>query len=116
VICLLGAVGPDDVVELARRRSGPTQDLAVFADIESWAPAGPGSRRGASAAAREVLAAQRDEAAGLLRRAGWRVAVATAGRSVADVWAALGAPTASSPASPLGAAPVTAAGHRGLPA
>ncbi|MCW2684643.1 MAG: hypothetical protein JWP33_2556, partial [Blastococcus sp.] len=52
----------------------------------------------------------------LLRRAGWRVAVATPGRSVADVWAALGAPTASSPGSPLRATPVTAAGHSGLPA
>jgi uncharacterized protein (DUF58 family) len=115
VICLLGAVGPDDVVELARRRSGPTQDLAVFADIESWAPAGP-ARRAASAAARGVLTAQRNDAAALLRRAGWRVAVATAGRSVADVWGALGAPTASSSPSPLGTIPVTAAGHRGLPA
>jgi uncharacterized protein (DUF58 family) len=116
VICLLGAVGPDDVVELARRRSGPTQDLAVLAEIESWTPSGLGGRRGASAAARAVLAAQREEAAALLRRAGWRVAVATPGRSVADVWAALGAPTASSPGSPLRATPVTAAGHSGLPA
>jgi hypothetical protein len=88
----------------------------VLADIDSWTPPGLGGRRGASAAARGVLAAQREDAAALLRRAGWRVAVATAGRSVADVWAALGAPTAASPGPPLGATPVTAAGHGGLPA
>jgi uncharacterized protein (DUF58 family) len=116
VICLLGAVGPDDVVELARRRSGPTQDLAVLADIETWTPPGTGGRRAASAAARGVLTAQREAAAALLRRAGWRVAIATAGLSVGDVWEALGAPTAASHGSPLGSTPVTAAGHRGLPA
>jgi hypothetical protein len=108
VLCLLGAVGPDDVVELARRRSGPTQDLAVLADIESWAPSGHGGRHGASAAARAVLSAQRKDAVALLRRAGWRVAVATADRSVADVWAALGAFTASSPGSPRGGTPAAA--------
>jgi uncharacterized protein (DUF58 family) len=114
VLCLLGAVGPDDVVELARRRSGPTQDLAVLADVESWAPSGHGGRHGASATARAVLSAQRKDAGSLLRRAGWRVAFATADRSVADVWAALGAFTASSPGSPRGATP--AAERRGPPA
>jgi uncharacterized protein (DUF58 family) len=91
VVCLLGAVGPDDVVELIRGRSGPTSDAAILADIESWADAGLTlGRRGASAAARGVLARQREDAAALLRAAGWRVAVGSADRSVADVWAALG--------------------------
>jgi uncharacterized protein (DUF58 family) len=93
VICLLGAVGPDDVADLIRRRSGPTTDLAVLVDIESWADAGltPG-RRGLSTAARGALAQQREDAATLLQAAGWRVAAARPDRSVADVWAELGIP------------------------
>jgi uncharacterized protein (DUF58 family) len=90
VICLLGAVGPDDVVDLIRARSGPTTDLAVLVDIGSWAGAGPASgRRGLSPASRTTLARQRDDAAALLRAAGWRVAVARADQSVAHVWAVL---------------------------
>jgi uncharacterized protein (DUF58 family) len=101
VICLLGAVGPDDVAELIRGRSGPTSDAAILLDIESWADSGlPRPRRAATATARGVLADQRADAAALLRAAGWRVAVAGADRSVADVWAALGADAASSTVSP----------------
>lgn len=106
VLCLLGAVGPDDVVELIRSRSGPTADLAVLTDIESWAAPGRGHRM--SAGSRGTLAAQRDDAAALLRAAGWRVAVARADRTVADVWADLGAPV------PAGPGPV--AGLHGAPA
>jgi uncharacterized protein (DUF58 family) len=92
VICLLGAVGPDDVIDLIRSRSGPTTDLAVLTDIESWAdPAAGRGRRALSAASRGALAAQREDAATLLRAAGWRVEVARADRSVPEVWAALGA-------------------------
>jgi uncharacterized protein (DUF58 family) len=95
VLCLLGAVGPDDVTELIRHRSGPTADLAVLADIESWADAGLSrGRRGLTAASRDALARQRDDAADLLRAAGWRVAIARADRSVAEVWAELGGPGA----------------------
>jgi uncharacterized protein (DUF58 family) len=93
VVCLLGAVGPDDVVELIRCRSGPTTDLAVLTDIESWVDPSPArGRRALSAASRGALAGQREDAATLLRAAGWRVAVARADRTVAEVWAALGAP------------------------
>jgi uncharacterized protein (DUF58 family) len=118
VICLLGGVGPDDVVELIRGRSGPTSDAVILLDIESWADGGLArSRRGVSASARGVLTRQREDAASLLRAAGWRVAVARADRSVADVWAALGGaaglPSASvPPASP----PPVAAGSLGAPA
>ena len=108
VVCLLGAVGPDDVVELIRGRSGPTRNAAILLDIESWGDAGLGrARRGATAGARGVLTTQREDAATLLRSAGWRVAVADAHRSVAEVWAALGgpagAPTASVATDALGA-------------
>jgi uncharacterized protein (DUF58 family) len=93
VICLLGAVGPDDVVSLIRGRSGPTTDLAVLTDIESWADPGSGrGRRGPSAHSRGALASQRADAATLLRAAGWRVAVARADTGIPDVWATLGAP------------------------
>ena len=109
VICLLGAVGPDDVVDLIRSRSGPVTDLAVLTDIESWADPAPGrGRRALSTAARGALAAQRDDAAALLRAAGWRVAVARADRSIAEVWADLG--------TPAQAERVTVAGLHGTPA
>ncbi|TFV81425.1 DUF58 domain-containing protein [Blastococcus sp. CT_GayMR16] len=108
VICLLGAVGPDNVVELIRGRSGPTSDAAILLDIESWSDPGLArSRRGAATAARGVLTSQREDAVSLLRSAGWRVAVASADRSVADVWATLGGtaglPSVSMAAGPLGA-------------
>jgi uncharacterized protein (DUF58 family) len=95
VVCLLGAVGPDDVAGLIRSRSGPTRDAAILTDIASWADTGsPRGRRVMAAASRGVLAQQRDDAVALLRAAGWRVAVARADRPVADVWAELGDPVA----------------------
>jgi uncharacterized protein (DUF58 family) len=91
VLCLLGAVGPDDVVELLRARSGPTTDFAVLVDVGSWADAGLArGKRALSVAARDELTRQRDEAAGLLRAGGWHVAVARADQTVADVWSQLG--------------------------
>jgi uncharacterized protein (DUF58 family) len=109
VICLLGAVGPDDVVDLVRHRSGPTTDLAVLADVGSWADGGTGRvRRGLSAASRATLAQQRDDAADLLRAAGWQVAVARADQTVADVWAALGGAEAPPPAPAVGLEPLGA--------
>src|SRR3954452_5352148 len=99
IICLLGAVGPDDVVDLLRTRSGPSTDAAVLVDIGSWVDAGLArGRRGVSATARDTLARQRDDAAALLRSAGWRVAIARADQSVADVWTALGGPALGGPA------------------
>ena len=61
----------------------------------------PRGRRGHAANSRAVLARQRDEAAALLRAAGWRVAVASADRDVAEVWAELGDP-ANAPAAAVG--------------
>jgi uncharacterized protein (DUF58 family) len=103
VICLLGAIGPDDVAELIRRRSGPTTDLAVLVDIESWADAGIPGRRALSGAARGALARQRADAATLLRAAGWRVTDARADRSVADVWTDLGGPASTAAGAGRGA-------------
>ncbi|MBB3082090.1 DUF58 domain-containing protein [Geodermatophilus sabuli] len=105
VIALLGAVGPDDAAELVRVRSGPGTDLAVLADIGSWAGTGlTRSRRPATGAARDELVRQREAAARLLRAGGWRVAVASSGDRVPAVWAQLGGPG------------TPAAGLRGVPA
>ncbi|NEK84473.1 DUF58 domain-containing protein [Blastococcus saxobsidens] len=88
LICLLGAVGPDDVAELVQLRPGPATDVAVLVDVTGWAD--PSSRGRRPAGGSDVLRTAREEAAALLTAAGWQVATATADRGVADVWAALG--------------------------
>jgi uncharacterized protein (DUF58 family) len=107
VICLLGAVGPDDVVDLVRARSGPVTDAVVLADIGAWADAGLArGRRSLTGGARGELDAQREEAAALFRAAGWQVALAGPGSPVEQVWAELGrgtgahAPGSAAPAAP----------------
>ena len=105
VVCLLGAVGPDDVVDLVRARSGPTTDIAILADLGSWAGVSNGkARRTFSATSRDTLDRQREDAATLLRTAGWQVATARADLSVAHVWATLGGPAATSNRMPDGLA------------
>lgn len=94
VVCLLGALGPEDVAELVRARPGPAAGLAVLLDLGSFLPAVRGHRNGVTAAG-TTLADQREESAILLRAAGWRVAVARAGDPVDRAWAALsGGPVA----------------------
>ncbi|MGY1746220.1 DUF58 domain-containing protein [Blastococcus sp. SYSU D00695] len=90
LVALLGAVGTDDVARLVRTRSSPGTDLAVLVDVAGYAlgVAAPG-RRAATESARGLLARQQEEAAAMLREAGWRVAVAGAGQPVEDVWALL---------------------------
>jgi uncharacterized protein (DUF58 family) len=101
VVCLLGAVGAEDVAGLVRARSGPATDLAVLADVGSWADAGASrGRRSLGTPSRTELARQREDAAALLRAAGWRVAFAGAGTTVEQVWAALGRTTAGAPGVP----------------
>jgi uncharacterized protein (DUF58 family) len=110
VICLLGAVGADDVVDLVRARSGPVTDAAVLTDVGAWADAGLGrGRRGLPGHARDELDARREEVAALLRAAGWLVAVARPDSPVEQVWADLGA-------GPAGAASPAASGATGVPA
>ncbi|MGY1743264.1 MULTISPECIES: DUF58 domain-containing protein [unclassified Blastococcus] len=90
VVALLGAVGADDVARLARARSGPGADLAVLVDVGGFVPAGGArGRRSTTDAARATLARQLEEATTVLRDAGWRVAVASAGQPVEEVWDAL---------------------------
>ncbi len=105
VVCLLGAVGPDEVVELVRARSGPVTDAAILADIGAWADAGLGrGRRALTAGARSQLDAQRDEVLALLRAAGWQVAVARPDAPVEQVWAELGRGGSAARTGSLGSA------------
>ncbi|MDP5184263.1 DUF58 domain-containing protein [Blastococcus sp. BMG 814] len=97
LVCLLGAVGPDDVAELVRLRQGPVPGLAVLLDVASWGEPGRG-RRGATGAALDALAVQRDQAVAVLAGAGWRVTTASAGQDVGEVWAALIGTPAGAPA------------------
>ncbi len=92
VICLLGAVGPDDVGELIRARSGPGRDAAVLVDVVGWHDAGAGRGRRArlTGSARAELAGQREDAVALLRAAGWQVVVAGPADTVEAAWARLG--------------------------
>ncbi len=91
LVAVLGAVAPEDLADLVAARSGPLHDAAVLLDVASWADVGSGSRRALSASSRAHLTAQLEECTGLLRGAGWQVAVAGAGRSVEAVWADLAA-------------------------
>ena len=93
LVCLLAGVGAEDVAGLARARSGPATDVAVLVDVAGWAEGGAGrGRRPLSAAARAELTRQRDDAARLLRAAGWQVAVARADTFVEQVWSELAGP------------------------
>jgi hypothetical protein len=74
LIAVLGALSTDDRDRLVRRR--PTGGYAVLLDTATWDPA---NRRPGSA----------DLTASALRRAGWTVAVATAGMSPDRIWEAL---------------------------
>ncbi|MDK3255992.1 DUF58 domain-containing protein [Blastococcus capsensis] len=89
LVCLLGAVGPDDVADLVHLRPGAGTDTAVLLDITGWADAGPGHGRRTGPAAREALTAQREQAVALLAGAGWRVTTAAAGQDVSEAWAGL---------------------------
>ncbi|CCG03115.1 DUF58 domain-containing protein [Blastococcus saxobsidens] len=88
LVCLLGAVGPEDVAELVHLRPATGTDTAILLDITGWADAGPGrGRRTGPGAARDALTAQREQAVALLAGAGWRVTTAAAGQDIGEVWA-----------------------------
>ncbi|GAA5119428.1 DUF58 domain-containing protein [Pseudonocardia adelaidensis] len=70
VLALLGAVAPGQVDALCARHRGGGH--AVLCDTATWDPAG----------GRSTVA----ESASALRRAGWHVAVATAGMTPSDAW------------------------------
>jgi uncharacterized protein (DUF58 family) len=96
-ICLLGLVGPDDVHALARARSGPGSDVAVLVDAAAWLDAGATrGRRSLSPAARAELCTRQQQAADLLRAAGWQVTSVRPDQTVAEVWSRLAGPDTGS--------------------
>jgi uncharacterized protein (DUF58 family) len=102
-ICLLGLVGPDDVHALARARSGPGTDAAVLVDVAAWLDAGAtGGRRSLSPTARTELCTRQEQAADLLRSAGWQVAVVRPEQSVEEVWRTFTGPVAGLRGAPYG--------------
>ena len=74
VLAVLGAVGPGELEALVARRT--TGGHAVVLDVATWDPAGADDGAAAGVAA-------------ALRRAGWRVTVAAAGRDPEHAWDAL---------------------------
>ncbi len=94
LVCLLAAVTPEDVTALVRARSGPGSDVAVLVDAPAWhdatARGGAGRRYALAPGARVRLAQQQEQAAGLLRAAGWRVVTAGPLDAVETVWARVG--------------------------
>jgi uncharacterized protein (DUF58 family) len=107
VIAVTGLLSPDQARQLAAsHRDGPA--MALLCDVPHWAsgPA-PGAPGGLSDDC--TVAAQ------ILVRAGWRVAVVTAGTSLAAVWRELhsgtagyapgAAPAGSAPGAPRGTVP-----------
>ena len=112
-ICLLGLVGPDDVHALVRARSGPGTDVAVLIDVAAWLDAGATrGRRPLSAAARAELCTRQQQAADLLRSAGWQVVTVRPDQSVPEVWSLLSGPeNGLGGATALGAPPVSVAGQ-----
>ena len=87
VVCLLGAVGPDDVVDLVRAPLGP-DDRPRGPGRHRRAGPRPRPGRGRRALSARLAGDARPRSgrtrATLLRAAGWRVAVARAGPSVAQ--------------------------------
>ncbi|SCX50167.1 Uncharacterized conserved protein, DUF58 family, contains vWF domain [Klenkia marina] len=99
LVCLLGAVGPDEVAALVRARSGPGTDVAVLVDVPAWHEAMVGSggprKHALAPSVRAQLADRQDRAASALTAAGWRVALAGPHDAVETVWARLSGPVAS---------------------
>ncbi|GHE13111.1 DUF58 domain-containing protein [Klenkia taihuensis] len=104
LVCLLAAVTPEDVTALVRARSGPGSDVAVLVDTPAWhdatARGGAGRRYALAPGARVRLTQQQEQAAGLLRAAGWRVVTAGPQDAVETVWARVGAAAAGGRAVP----------------
>jgi hypothetical protein len=71
----------------SRHDSGPA--IALLLAVSTWATPGPGSDE------------ETDQAAGILRAAGWRVARLDASTQLAIAWQQIGTPTSKLPPSPV---------------
>jgi hypothetical protein len=103
LVCLLGAVGADDVGELARARPAGASGIAVLTDLAGWGVAARDRRLPGGTGRRlpnaQELTRQRVEAARVLQAAGWQVATARAHSSIELVWQELGRSPSGSPAA-----------------
>lgn len=81
LIAVLGVLTPAEAEAMVRFRQRASSALAIVIDSPSWAL---GKER-----APEEVAEQLSESLSMLRRGGWRVAVARAGEAIPQVWARL---------------------------
>ncbi|MGW5360010.1 DUF58 domain-containing protein [Actinopolymorpha pittospori] len=81
LIAVLGVLSPAEAQALVRLRQRSTTGLAIVLDSPSWAMSKERSP--------QEIAEQLAESVQMLRRGGWKVAVAKAGASVPSVWAQL---------------------------
>ncbi len=106
-IAVLGVLTPADAEAMVRVRHGAATGLAVVTDAPTWAL---GKER-----APEEVAQQLSDSVQMLRRGGWRVALARAGDPVPNVWAnlVLGESPAVRPSgpSPSGPSPTASVPH-----
>jgi hypothetical protein len=98
LVTVLGVLTPADAEALVRLRQGSRNALAIVTDAPSWAMQKERSP--------QQVAEQLSDSVRMLRHAGWKVAVATAGATGPAVWGELvgaagrpGPPTSGTPAS-----------------
>lgn len=82
LVAVLGRLQPEEARLVAGLRHGSTAALAIMLDTSSWASV--------SAAAADAEQVRLTDAAQVLRRAGWGVALAERGDRIAEVWERLG--------------------------
>jgi len=81
LVAVLGVLTPTDAETLVRLRQRATSGIAIVVDAPTWAMA--------KERAPERVAEQLAESVRLMRRGGWRVAVAQAGDQIPHVWSQL---------------------------
>ena len=89
LVAIVGGLDLADAERLAGLRQGTATGLAVLLDTDRWSlpPGAPGQADGPG---RTGASPRATAAAALLRAAGWRVAVAGPGDTVAGLWSSLG--------------------------
>ncbi len=87
VIAVTGRLSPAQAKRLATSSRGPVPAMALLLAVSTWISERPGDR----------LRDETDTAAGILRAAGWRVAIVTAGTPLATAWQLLHRPASGAP-------------------
>src|ERR1700689_605690 len=89
VVAVMGRMSPGVARQLAASRHDSGPAIALLLAVSTWAAPGPGSHE------------ETDQAAGILRAAGWRVARLDASTQLAVAWQQIGAPTSKLPPRPV---------------